>query len=178
MTIAGADIGAFADSPTTSNTNAQAQVAAGTMSELANSNNVSANPVTLNGSDQLTSYTLPLTVTDARGSGAGWNLTISSTQFSDGSGHTLPTSASSISVVTMAHNGTGTYTDPNNTVSYTSPIPVPAGANATPVKFFNATANTGLGSFTITPSVSIAIPANTYAGTYTSTVSVAVVSGP
>jgi hypothetical protein len=46
------------------------------------------------------------------------------------------------------------------------------------VKLFNATANTGMGGFTVTPTVQVSIPANTFAGTYTSTVTVAVVSGP
>jgi hypothetical protein len=35
-----------------------------------------------------------------------------------------------------------------------------------------------MGKFTVTPTVQVAIPANTYAGTYQSTVTVAVVSGP
>jgi hypothetical protein len=35
-----------------------------------------------------------------------------------------------------------------------------------------------MGKFTVTPTIQVAIPANTYAGTYTSTVTVAVVSGP
>jgi hypothetical protein len=35
-----------------------------------------------------------------------------------------------------------------------------------------------MGSFTITPTNQVSIPANTFAGTYTSTVTVAVVSGP
>jgi hypothetical protein len=48
----------------------------------------------------------------------------------------------------------------------------------TAVKLFNAAANTGMGAFTVTPTISVAIPANSYAGTYTSTVTVAVVSGP
>ena len=56
---------------------------------------------------------------------------------------------------------------------------VPAASSAPPaVKLFNAAANTGMGGFTVTPTVQVAIPANTYAGTYTSTVTVAVVSGP
>ncbi len=56
---------------------------------------------------------------------------------------------------------------------------VPAGSSApTAVKLFNAAANRGMGGFTVTPTVQVAIPANTYAGTYTSTVTVAVVSGP
>ena len=37
--------------------------------------------VTLDGTDKTGSYTVPTTVTDATGSGAGWNLTITSTQF-------------------------------------------------------------------------------------------------
>ena len=44
-----------------------------------NSNTLS---VSLNGQDQIISYTLPLLVTDATGSGGGWSLTITSTQFS------------------------------------------------------------------------------------------------
>jgi hypothetical protein len=35
-----------------------------------------------------------------------------------------------------------------------------------------------MGSFTVTPTVQVAIPANTYAGSYSSTVTLAAVSGP
>ncbi len=44
---------------------------------------------TLDGSDQTVSYSPALGVVDARGTGAGWNLQISATDFSDGSGHSL-----------------------------------------------------------------------------------------
>jgi hypothetical protein len=44
---------------------------------------------TLDGTDQTVSYAPLLGVVDARGSGAGWNLTVSATNFDDGSGHTL-----------------------------------------------------------------------------------------
>jgi hypothetical protein len=46
------------------------------------------------------------------------------------------------------------------------------------VKFFIAAAETGMGKFTVTPTVGVSLPANTYAGTYTSTVTLASVSGP
>jgi len=46
------------------------------------------------------------------------------------------------------------------------------------VKFFNAAANSGMGRFTITPSITVSVPGNVYAGTYSSTVTVAVASGP
>jgi hypothetical protein len=71
----------------------------------------------------------------------------------------------------------GTCTNPTNSIGY--PLGVPAGAGPpAAVKLYNAAVNTGMGSFTVTPTVQVSIPANTYAGTYTSTVTVAVVSGP
>src|SRR5436305_11176911 len=58
--------------------------------------------VTLDGTDKSGSYTVPTTVTDATGGGAGWNLTITSTQFTTAGGqpHKLATSASSLTGVT------------------------------------------------------------------------------
>ena len=56
---------------------------------------------------------------------------------------------------------------------------VPAAATApTAVKFFNAAANTGLGSFTVTPTVGVFVPAASFAGSYSSTLTVSIVSGP
>jgi hypothetical protein len=132
---------------------------------------------TLDGTDQTVGYTVPLTVTDARGSGAGWNLTLTSTTFSDGSGHTLSTSASTIASVAMACVAGGSCTNATNAIGY--PVTVPAAAVApAAVKVFNAAANTGMGRFTITPTINVAIPGNSYAGTYTSTLTVAAVTGP
>jgi hypothetical protein len=132
---------------------------------------------TLDGTDQTASWSVPFNVTDARGTGAGWNLTITSTTFTDGNGDTLPTSASQIgSVAAVCVNG-GTCSSPTNAVSY--PIAVPAGTTApAAVKFFNAATSTGMGRFTVTPTVNVSIPGNSFAGTYTSTVTIAAVSGP
>jgi hypothetical protein len=132
---------------------------------------------TLDGTDQTVAYTLPLTVTDARGTGAGWNLTVTSTLFSDGAGHTLAATASQIASVAMACNGGATCSNPTNAIAF--PLTVPAAASApAAVKLFNSAATTGMGGFTITPTVNVRIPGNSYAGTYSSTVTVAAVSGP
>jgi WxL domain surface cell wall-binding len=171
----GGSIAAFADS----STGATVAVNGGNLSETGPAN-VSATPVTLTGDDQTTIYSLGLTVTDPRGNGTGWNLTITSTLFDNGGGHQLASNASSINAApSVVCSGVGGHcTNPDDSaISY--PVGVPAGASApTPVKFFDAAANTGLGKFTITPAVTVSIPGNTYAGSYTSTVSVAVVSGP
>ncbi len=133
--------------------------------------------VTIDGTDQSVAYTIPLSITDVRGNGAGWNATITSTSFSDGSGHSLATSASSVSAVAVACVAGGSCTNPTSAVAYA--LAVPAGATApTAVKLFDAAANTGMGRFTVTPTINVGIPGNVYAGTYNSTVTVAVVSGP
>jgi hypothetical protein len=137
--------------------------------------------VTLGGVDQTIDFTLPITVVDATGTGNGWNLTITSTTFSTGGGspHTLSTGASTITGVTATCVSGSTCTSATNAITY--PLAVPAGATApTASKFFNAAVSSGLGKFTITPTIAVNIPANTYASAsgYSSTITVAVVSGP
>jgi hypothetical protein len=44
---------------------------------------------TIDGSDQTATYAPVLNLIDARGTGAGWNLQISATAFTDGASHTL-----------------------------------------------------------------------------------------
>ena len=131
---------------------------------------------TLDGSDQTKTFTIPSVLTDARGSGAGWNTTITSTEYSSGS-HTLATDASTLTSLASVCQSGGTCTDETNSVSL--PVSVPAGPLApTPVKYHNAEADSGMGVFDHTPTISVALPANTYAGTYSSTITLASVSGP
>jgi hypothetical protein len=130
----------------------------------------------LDGTDQSVTYTLPLTLNDLRASGAGWNLTMTSTTFTNGA-RTLATNASSVSAATSACVAGGSCINPTNSIGY--PLTIPAAATApAPVKFFNAALFTGLGRFTITPTINVTIPGNSYLGTYTSTLTVAAVSGP
>jgi hypothetical protein len=125
---------------------------------------------TLDGSDQVVSWSAVLGVVDARGTGAGWNLTLAASTFSDGFGHTI--APGSVTAVSAACVGGNTCTGATNSISY------PLGISGTAAKFFNASAGTGLGKVNVTPSLDVAIPGNAYAGTYTSTVTLAAVSGP
>jgi hypothetical protein len=173
MVIGGSAIAAFADSGT-----ATVAVNAGSLT-LAGVTNVSATPVTLTGNDQTTTYSMALIVNDARGSGSGWNLSITSTTFTTGSQSLSNTAASINTAPAVVCSGVGGHcTNPSDS-AITYPVGVPAGASAPPaVKFFDAAASSGLGKFTITPTVTIAIPGNTYAGTYMSTVTIALSIGP
>jgi hypothetical protein len=127
--------------------------------------------VTLNGINQVATYTVPSTVIDATGSDAGWHLTVSSTPFTDSS-FALADDASHVTGVVSSCDTT--CTDPLNAIGY--PLSIPADGN--PVDYFNADVGTGAGKFTNTPTIAVDVPANTHAGTYTSTLTLAAVSGP
>jgi hypothetical protein len=154
---------------------------AGTMTATAtdtgtagNSLSLPANPSvssTLDGTDQTASYSPVLGVVDARGSGAGWNLTISATDFSDGSGHTLAPGTVT-GAAQACHSGSSCTAATSSGISY------PLTITGTAAKIFNAAATTGLGNLDITPTIQVAIPGNAYAGTYTSTVTLAAATGP
>ena len=136
--------------------------------------NLPSNPsvsATLDGTDQTVSYAPVLGVVDARGSGAGWNLQISATNFSDGSGHTLAPGTVT-AAVQACHSGSSC------TAATNSGITLPLTITGTAAKFFNAAVNTGLGKVDVTPTISVAIPGNAYAGTYSSTVTIAAAVGP
>ena len=124
-------------------------------------------------------------VNDATGSGAGWNVTVSATQFTTGS-HTLNnsgtlstngslTSATANTAPTTACFTGSTCTLPSNSTSY--PVPITTGAAA--VKIYDDATSAGLGDITIgNVGWWLAIPANTLAGVYTSTFTYEINSGP
>lgn len=155
--------------------------ATGTVSGSTLSLATSATPTfsaSLDSGDQTPTYTIPLTVQDTRGTGAGWNLTVTSTTFSTGGGtpNLLATNASALTGVTSAC-ATGTCTNPTNAQTYPSTVPAATTAPAA-VKFFNSAAGTGMGKFTVTPTIGVFVPQSSFAGSYSSTLTVAVVTGP
>jgi hypothetical protein len=136
--------------------------------------NLPSNPSitdTLDGTDQTVSYSPILGVVDARGTGAGWNLQISATTFSDGSGHTL--APGTVTAAAQACQGGSTCTAATN-----SGITLPLTISGVAAKFFNAATLSGLGKLNVTPTIAVAIPGSTYEGTYTSTVTLAATTGP
>jgi hypothetical protein len=136
--------------------------------------NLPANPSitdTLDGTDQTVSYAPLLGVVDARGTGAGWNLQVSATTFTDGASHTLaPGTVTSAAQACVAGS--------TCTAAVNSGITLPLTITTTPAKFFNAALLSGLGKVNVTPTIAVAIPGNAYAGTYTSTVTLAATTGP
>lgn len=160
-------------------TTASETVTAGSLGFASTPGSVTFPATTLNGQNKTVTASQPLDIADATGSGAGWNVTATSTLFTNGS-HTLSSGAA-----TIASAPSGPTCDTNvtctvgsaTTVSY--PYSLPAAATApTATKMFNAPAGTGMGDQTVTPTWTLAIPGNAYAGNYTSTWTLSLVSGP
>jgi hypothetical protein len=156
--------------------------------------------ITLNGAPQQVVDTVTadqsLTVDDATGSGAGWNVTVDATTFST-TGGTIKTLADT---GTLKVNGDPTANAANtapdavctvtaqctlptgNTVS-SYPVPVTTAATTpTPATIYTAAASSGFGSIILGSAHPIgwwiSLPSNTLAGSYTSTFNLNVGSGP
>jgi len=160
-------------------TSASETLTAGTLGFVSNPGTVTFPSTTLNGQDKTVTASQPLDVADATGSGAGWNVTATSTLFKSGT-NTLPSGATTIgSSPGTPTCDTGVTCTVGGATSVAYPYSLPAAASApTATKMFNAPAGTGMGDQTISPTWTLAIPANAYAGNYTSTWTLSLVSGP
>jgi len=134
---------------------------------------------TLTSFDQVATSNLSFDVGDARGTGAGWSITATSTTFTAGT-RTLPTSATSVpSPPTASCDAAGGCTPLVNSGAVAYPYTLPAGTSApAATKLVSAAAGSGLGSQTTTPTFQIAIPANSYVGTYNATWTFTLMSAP
>ncbi len=140
----------------------------------AGSLSITAPPANFSYSGTLTGDVLNLTssfavsVTDATGSKAGWNLQASIGVLTTTGGDTIPAANHTITGVTVSGvKGTA----PTNGIALGA-IPT------TTAKVFNAAAGTGMGQSTMTFATKLAVPADAAAGSYTATLTVTIVSGP
>jgi hypothetical protein len=133
----------------------------------------------LTGVDQVVSTTTPLDIIDGTGSGAGWNVTLTSTQFTTTAPiKTLPLTAVTDTGAVGACDLAVTCTVGVNAV-VTYPVAIPAGPTApTAIKIQTAALNTGLGGQTWSHTMELALAGNTKVGNYTSTWTYSLVSAP
>jgi hypothetical protein len=175
--LAGTALFAAAAAPAGAST-AQETVTSGSLAFLGGTPaNVVFPATVLNGTDQVKTAGQAFDISDATGSNAGWNVTATSTTFTSGT-HLFSNSATTAQTApTDACDSASTCTLATNSVTY--PYSLPAGTTApAATKLFNAGANTGMGSQTITPTWSLAVPATTFAGVYNSSWTFTLVSGP
>ena len=160
-------------------TTASETLTAGSLGFASTPGSVTFPATTLNGQDKTVTAQQPLDIADATGSGAGWNITATSTLFKSGI-NTLPAGATTITSAPAAPAcDSGVTCTPGGSTTVSFPYSLPAAATAPPAtKVFNAPAGTGMGDQTVTPTWSLAIPANALAGSYQSTWTLSLVSAP
>ncbi len=161
-------------------TNASETLTAGSLGFAATPGAVTFPATTLNGQNKTVTFQQPLDIADATGSGAGWNITATSTTFKTTGGNTLPTNATTVASAPAAPTcDTNVTCTQGGATSVTFPYSLPAAATApNATKLYNAPANTGMGDQTASPTWTLAIPGNAYSGNYTSTWTLSLVSGP
>jgi hypothetical protein len=150
---------------------------------------------TLNGSNQSVADAVAgdqqLTVSDQTLTGAGWDVTISATTFTNGT-HTLPNTGTFVltgSVSSITASGAPSLacvvscTPPTNAVTY--PIAITTASSPSPVSVYEAAVGSGLGAILLGGHSAtdpfgwwVQVPGNARVGAYTSTVTVEIASGP
>ena len=138
---------------------------------------ISTNPVdfgilSLTGLEQtIDTQPSPWTAADARGTSAGWNVTVSSTDFTS-TGGTITVDNSKIrlqdsNVVTVSGN-----TPPTSQVTSYQPL------STSPLAVLSAASGTGKGTYDFTPDMRQIVPADTSPGTYEAFLTISINSGP
>lgn len=144
--------------------------------------------VTLNGAAQTTTATMdPFTVTDPRGTGVGWNVTVSASSFKEyasgsyvESGKTLGASRFTMAQAAASKVDATSSGLPSMTAgTYTLDADSNSDGTSEAVKIASAATNDGMGSYTVTPGqLGLSLPANVFAKTYRSDVTVTLSTGP
>ena len=158
---------------------ASTNIAAGaySLAEADNQTGISFSAVTLDGINaKSSSATDSLTVTDATGSGSGWNVQLSRTAFT-ANGHTLAGDTggkdASALMLTVASSGTPTGIAPSPGAGGVS-----APAPSQPTIIVDAAAATGMGQSADALAYQLAIAPQDFAGNYSSTFTYSLIVGP
>jgi hypothetical protein len=110
-----------------------------------------------------------VSVNDATGSKAGWQLQASVGVLTDAASDTIP--AANHTIQSVAVTGT-TGTAPVNSITYPMAIPTTA------AKIYNSALAKGMGKSTETFTTQLAVPADAAAGSYSATMTVSIIAGP
>lgn len=127
--------------------------------------------------DERATGSIDFDVSDATGSGLGWKIQGVGSLFSNGTGHTLPADAATIvSAPDATCDQRSACVLAQDAVHY--PYVLPSGEGATATTLFDATAGTGMGDETITPTFTLSLPPLADAASYSATWSFTLSSGP
>ena len=130
--------------------------------------------VNLDGTDQpnVAGTTTNWTVTDARGTGAGYTVNIKATDFVNVGGKTISVTGFEMTLPNTAITELAGNDKPVSAFTTATALTTEAQPMVT------AAAETGMGSYTLLPTFTLDVPAETYAGAYTSVVTLETAAAP
>ena len=132
---------------------------------------VSFDPVILDGEDVISTAVMStICAHDARGTGLGWNVNISATDFVN---TTDPSKIIEASGLSIPFPPTITAVAGNTSPSSYSGVLADGG-----FKLMSSPTNTGMGKYQINPILNLFIPASTHTGNYESTITITISSLP
>lgn len=114
----------------------------------------------------------PWNATDARGSGLGWNVTLTATDFTS-TGGTIASGNFKMKLDDANIAAVGGNASPTSQATSYQPLD-----SVLPLKLMAAAVATGMGSYDFTPDARLTIPAESVPGTYEAFMTVSINSGP
>jgi hypothetical protein len=139
-----------------------------------NSAAISFPGVTLDGDPHTVDGSTSAWRADAAGETGGWNVTVSSTDFDNGSGKTIAVSNFKIRLLDaniVWVSGDDINMPVSTQTTFTS-------LGGTGLKIASAAVGDGNGVYDMTPDFRLTVPAETYLGSYSATVTVSISAGP
>ena len=134
-------------------------------------------PLTYAHTDQTNTGTLNLTADDSTGTGAGWNVTVQSSDFvysGANSGTDIPAANFALTSAAAPTSTAGQAIDPTGGPA----AGVQTGTFDSALMVLDAQADYGQGTYTQDLGVELTVPGMSRAGTYTGTLTVTIASGP
>lgn len=164
---------------TTATPQATITISAGTIS-ISSTGSITLTGVTLDGDDHDSAATAApsFTLIDASGAGAGWNVTLQSSNFSDGGTGTIGAANFKFTSGGTITKVKGQAVDPTNGPKETG---LSAATLDSARKIITTAATYGKGKYTYDPTPAdfvLTVAADTTAGAYTATVTATIASGP
>ncbi len=167
----GADVVAFTVSAVPSGAETMSLAVNGGSLSIA-TNPVDFGTLSLTGLEQtIDTQPSPWTAADATGTGAGWNVTVSSTDFTSAGG-TITVDNSKIQLQDANVTTVSGNTPPTSSVTSYQPL------STSPLAVLSAAATTGKGTYDFKPDMRQIVPADASPGTYEAFLTVSINSGP
>ena len=138
------------------------------------------NPVSLNGTDQLTSATIaPFVITDDSGALAGWHVTMQVPDFQNGTGAACATNATAVIPGANVWMNAPVVTAADAQTSMTGVTSAGFHDFTTSRTIIVAATGDGAGTYDVAPEIiHLIVPANAMTGAYCTQATIAITSGP